>query len=85
MTAFCSRGFAGAGTMAAGFLLLSVPSQVTAEEQPAMRGAIEHLRKAEAALQRASSNKGGYRGNALELVHKALVGTPKGIRYDSKN
>jgi hypothetical protein len=50
-----------------------------------MRGAIEHLRKAEAALQRASSNKGGYRGNALELVRKALVGTPKGIRYDSKN
>ena len=44
MTAFCSRGFAGAGTMAAGFLLLSVPSQVTAEEQSVMRGAIENLR-----------------------------------------
>jgi|ETNmetMinimDraft_2_1059921.scaffolds.fasta_scaffold254473_1 hypothetical protein len=62
MTAFGSRGFAGAGAIAAGFLLLSVPSQVTAEEQPVMRGAIEHLRKAEAVLQRAISDKGGQQG-----------------------
>ncbi len=87
MTAFCLRRFTGviAIAMTAGILLLSSPAQLAAEEQPAMRDAIEHLRKAEAALQRASSDKGGHRVSALELVREAIVETRKGIRYDSRN
>jgi hypothetical protein len=87
MTAFRSQRFTGAMAIAmtAGILMLSSPAQVAAEEQPAMRDAIEHLRKAEAALQRASSDKGGHRVNALGLVREAIVETRKGIRADNRN
>ncbi len=50
-------------------------------DQPAMHGALHHLRGARAELQRALADKGGHRERAISLVDQAIAETEAGIRY----
>ena len=52
--------------------------------QPHMMAALEALQKAKMELEVAEHNKGGHREKALELVHKAIVQTEKGIEEGEK-
>ena len=53
------------------------------EPQPEMDAAIQHLRAAQQSLQAASSDKGGHRVNALQLIDQALAEVQAGIQYDN--
>jgi formate-dependent nitrite reductase cytochrome c552 subunit len=69
-------------------LVMTVPalhSTASAEAQPAMKEALEHLRKAQASLELATSDKGGHRAAALKLVKKAIDQTKEGIEFDNKH
>jgi hypothetical protein len=50
-------------------------------DQPAMHGALSHLRQARADLERALADKGGHRERAISLVDQAIAETQAGIRY----
>jgi hypothetical protein len=52
--------------------------------QPHMMAALEALQKAKMELEIAEHNKGGHREKALELVHKAIEQTKKGIAAGEK-
>lgn len=52
---------------------------VTLPDQPNMQAALDHLRQAKENLDRASSDKGGYRRAAIDQVNKAIDETKKGI------
>jgi uncharacterized protein HemX len=52
--------------------------------QPHMMAALEALQKAKMELEVAEHNKGGHRVKALELVHKAIEQTKKGIEAGEK-
>ena len=60
-------------------LLSAMGFQSAWADQPNMRAALEHLRAARAALQRAEHNKGGHRGRAVEFVNRAIAETEAGI------
>ena len=51
----------------------------TIPDQPNMQAALEHLRQAKANLERATSDKGGFRVKAIDEVNKAIDQTKKGI------
>ncbi len=51
----------------------------TAPDQPHMQAALDHLRQAKTNLERASSDKGGYRKKAIDEVNDAIDETKKGI------
>ena len=72
-------GLGAAAAAAAGVTLAAGPAQ--ARRQPNMHEAIKHLRKAEAALERSSTDKGGHRKRAIDLVREAIRETERGIRY----
>ena len=62
---------------AIGALVVSVGTQVASAEgachnQPNMQAALEHLRQARAALDRAEHNKGGWRDRAIQSADTAL-------------
>ena len=48
-------------------------------DQPHMQAALDHLRQAKSNLERASSDKGGYRVKAIDEVNDAIDETKKGI------
>jgi hypothetical protein len=48
-------------------------------DQPHMQAALEFLRNAKSDLERATSDKGGHRVNAIKLVDQAIDETKKGI------
>jgi len=50
--------------------------------QPNMKQALSSLQEAQRFLQRATSDKGGHRMKALELVQQAIRETQRGIDYD---
>ena len=50
-------------------------------DQPHMRAALGHLRAAQAELQRAEHNKGGWRVRALEHVNRAIGDTERGMAF----
>ena len=52
------------------------------EFQPNMEAALQHLRQAEEALARATSDKGGHRARALNLIRQAEGEVNSGIHYD---
>jgi hypothetical protein len=52
-----------------------------ARSQPNMEAAIQHLRAAQDSLQDASSDKGGHRVRALQLVQQAIQETQEGMEY----
>jgi hypothetical protein len=60
--------------------LFFVSGRVSAD-QPHMRAALNALRNARSELQRASSNKGGHRAKAIDLVNQAITQVEKGIAY----
>lgn len=51
----------------------------TSPDQPHMQAALDHLRQAKSNLERATSDKGGYRVRAIDEVNKAIDETKKGI------
>jgi predicted negative regulator of RcsB-dependent stress response len=51
----------------------------TAPDQPHMQAALDNLRAAKSNLERASSDKGGYRKRAIDEVNDAIDETKKGI------
>jgi hypothetical protein len=61
-------------------VLFFVTGRVSAD-QPHMRAALNALRTARNELQIASSNKGGHRARAIELVNQAITEVKKGIEY----
>jgi hypothetical protein len=62
-----------------GFLVGGTAGGWAAIHQPHMIAALEALKKAKVELEVAEHNKGGHRERALELVHKAIEQTRKGI------
>jgi hypothetical protein len=56
-----------------------------AQGQPNMEAAIRHLRAAQDALQDASSDKGGHRVRALQLVQQAIEETREGMEYAERH
>jgi hypothetical protein len=58
---------------AQGFLSAAVP------DQPHMQSALDHLRQAKTNLERATSDKGGWRRKAIDEVNAAIDETKKGI------
>jgi hypothetical protein len=70
-------------TLRTGLVLMTMIAamglQSVRADQPNMRAALEHLRAARAALQRAEHNKGGHRGRAVEFVNRAIAETEAGI------
>jgi hypothetical protein len=52
---------------------------VALPDQPHMQAALEFLRNAKSDLERATSDKGGHRVNAIKLVDQAIDETKKGI------
>jgi hypothetical protein len=63
----------GLGGLAAGL--------ANAESEPNMRAALEHLRAAKQALEKAQANKGGHRAKAIDLVDSAIKQVEAGIAY----
>jgi hypothetical protein len=53
--------------------------------QPQMQTALRHLRSAKADLNRATSDKGGHRAKAMELVDQAIEEVERGISYDRRH
>lgn len=53
--------------------------------QPDMDAAIQHLREAQQSLEAASSDKGGHRVNAMQLINQALAEVQAGIQYDNEH
>lgn len=52
---------------------------LTPPEQPHMEAALDKLREARSNLERATSDKGGYRKKAIDEVNNAIDETKKGI------
>jgi hypothetical protein len=55
------------------------------EPQPEMTAAIQHLREAQQSLESATSDKGGHRVNALQLINQAVAEVQAGIQYDNEH
>lgn len=53
--------------------------------QPQMQSALRHLRAAKADLNRATSDKGGHRAKALDLVNEAINEVERGVAFDRRN
>src|SRR5258705_12234179 len=67
------HGHAGMMSAAAIFSAASTP------DQPHMRAALENLRSASNNLERATSDKGGHRVKAIDLVNRAIEEVNAGI------
>ncbi|MGH9930966.1 MAG: hypothetical protein ACREA9_17300 [Pyrinomonadaceae bacterium] len=52
---------------------------LTTPDQPHMQAALDNLRSARSNLERATSDKGGYRKKAIDEVNQAIDETKKGI------
>lgn len=66
--------------LAAGF----IAGNVTAEPQGHMTAALASLQTAKNQLQKATTDKGGHRAKALNLVNQAIVEVQAGIAFDNK-
>jgi hypothetical protein len=53
----------------------------SADPQPRMYSALDHLQQARADLVKATANKGGHRAKAIELVDRAIDEVKLGIRF----
>jgi hypothetical protein len=67
-------------------LVASLGAQVASaagvcRNQPNMQAALEHLRQARAALDRAEHNKGGWRDRAIAATQTALDETNRGCAF----
>ena len=59
--------------------LAATLNTASAPDQPHMQAALDNLREAKNNLERASSDKGGYRKKAIDEVNDAISETKKGI------
>jgi hypothetical protein len=68
-------------------LVIAAPILAKAQNgtQPEMRAALQSLRDAENSLQRASRDKGGHRGRAIDLIRQAEREVQAGIDYDNRH
>jgi anti-sigma-K factor RskA len=57
----------------------------SADPQPRMKTALEHLEAAREALKNADDDKGGHRVKAIEATAKAIEETKLGIGFDNKH
>lgn len=67
-----------------GFLLVAslvIPSLSAAEPQPAMQKALQHMRQAQAELEKAEHDKGGHRVKAMEHLKAAMAEAQAGIQF----
>ena len=60
-------------------MALSASNLTARADQPHMRRALEHLRAAQAELEAAEHNKGGWRIRAIENTNRAIGETEKGM------
>ena len=63
----------------------SVLAQGRNEFQPAMQSALQSLKQAEDSLRRATSDKGGHRVRALQIIEQAEREVQAGIVYDDRH
>jgi hypothetical protein len=77
--------FALAAVLAASLGRSMLVTDASADVQPKMREALNHLRAAESALQSASHDKGGHRVKAIELTRNAINQVEAGIKFDNKH
>ena len=66
-------------------LATAFSARAEAADQPQMQAALSSLRAAKRHLDKATTDKGGHRARALELVNQAIDEVEKGIRYDRRN
>ncbi len=55
----------------------------SADAQPKMRDALEHLRAAAGSLEAADRDKGGHREKALQLTRSAITQVEAGVQFDN--
>lgn len=60
-------------------------NSASAEPQPHMKTALNHLEQAKVALEKATADKGGHRVKAIELTEEAIGQVREGIEYDNKH
>lgn len=61
------------------------PSSGASADQPFMERAKDNLKSALDNLEKATSDKGGYRKEAINLVRDAIDEVNEGIKYDRRN
>jgi hypothetical protein len=54
-------------------------------DQPHMQAALNSLQQAREQLKKATSDKGGHRQNALQLIDQAIAQVRQGIAFDAAN
>ena len=59
-------------------------SSVSADVQPKMHSALDHLRAAQSSLEQATHDKGGHRVKALALTKQAIDQVQAGIKFDNR-
>lgn len=64
---------------------LAFSSIAFADPQPVMKEGLEQLQKAKETLKKGTTDKGGHRVKAIELIDKAIEQLEKGIKFDNKN
>lgn len=69
----------------AGLLAASVTTSAIADRQPKMKDGLRHLINARTALKHATSDKGGHRVKAIELVDGAIIEVEAGIKFDNQH
>jgi hypothetical protein len=66
-------------------LPFALAADVARADQPAMEAAIRNIDQTLEPLQRATSDKGGHRANAAQLLRDARKEVQAGIEYDRAN
>ena len=66
-------------------LVASAHPRPAMADQPQMKAAHASLKDAERHLEKATTDKGGHRVKALELVREAIQEVNRGIAYDRRN
>jgi hypothetical protein len=63
-------------------IVTMAPAIASAQEQPEMTAAMEHLRQAKQALEHASKGHGGHRETAISLIDQAMGEVKAGKEYE---
>lgn len=66
-------------------LVTTTVAPAIADRQPKMGSALSSLKKARVDLKAATSDKGGHRVRAINLVDQAISEVEQGIKFDNKH